>query len=65
MDRQQTEVRRAVAEARLERAARKLKYLRDSALYGYQDEAAYRSALTEYDRAQHELQALQRSAVAA
>jgi hypothetical protein len=58
MDRQQAEVRRTVVQARLERASRKLKYLRDSALYGFQDDAAYRAALTELYVAQRELQAL-------
>jgi hypothetical protein len=55
MDRHQAEVRRSVAEARLERAERRIKYLRDGALYGYQDDAAYRTAVAEYHAAYREL----------
>jgi len=55
MDRHQVEIRREVAEARLDRATRRMKYLRDSALYGYQDDRAYRTALAEYHAAYREL----------
>src|SRR5215208_6099892 len=66
MDRQQAEVRRTVAQARLERATCTLKHLRDSALYGFQDDAAYRAALIEIHLAQRELEALRpRGAMAA
>ena len=54
-----------VAEARLARATKRLKYLRDSELYGYQDAVAYRTALYEYHAAQRELLALSGAAVMA
>jgi hypothetical protein len=65
MDKHDLDVRLVVAEAKLARATKRLKYLRDSALYGYQDDVAYRAALFGYHAAQRELLALRGAAVLA
>lgn len=51
MDKHDLDVRLTVAEARLARMTKRLKYLRGSELYGYEDAGAYRQALHEYHAA--------------